>query len=84
MRLTGSLAAMSFFGVGQVFSGIIMGKIIDRFGSRKAVFMNILALAVCISIQITSIYQRTYIIWLNFTACFLWGFQDGVVNTHAF
>jgi nitrate/nitrite transporter NarK len=58
-----------------------MGSIIDRFGSKKACLANIAMLIIVITI---SIYQITYDKYgiVSYITCFIWGFQDGIVNTH--
>jgi len=71
---------MVAFGAGEVAGGFIHGQIIDRIGSKKTVFVNILI------VIIMSISACTSIIILKFDAfsylmCFFWGWNDGSLNT---
>jgi len=75
------LYALIFFGVGQSVSAILMGEFIDKFGSKKATFVNILVISVVLAITLVTIRRKVFD-WTSFLMCFLWGLQDGTVNTH--
>eukprot|EP00356_Strombidium_inclinatum_P000198 CAMPEP_0170512350 /NCGR_PEP_ID=MMETSP0208-20121228/66800_1 /TAXON_ID=197538 /ORGANISM="Strombidium inclinatum, Strain S3" /LENGTH=266 /DNA_ID=CAMNT_0010795969 /DNA_START=1259 /DNA_END=2056 /DNA_ORIENTATION=+ len=74
---------MMFFGLGHVVAGLTMGKIIDATSSRKAIAVNVLALAVTIGLTLTMLVQMEFN-WLTFLTLFMWGYQEGVISTHTF
>lgn len=69
--------------MGQAISGIFMGKVIDYTNSRKACLVNIGFMALTFLISVKHIDDLQYG-WISYITCFLWGMQDGVVNTHCF
>ena len=73
--------AMVFFGIGQVISGYLMGRIIDRIGSRKSCFVNLILLSAVMTTQFIAI-ERERFDWLSHVNCFLWGLVDGSLTTH--
>ena len=60
-----------------------MGRIIDKYGSKRACFMNVFAMMLVMTSSIFTVKNLTFN-WLSYVTCGLWGFQDGVVNTHTF
>lgn len=72
-----------FFGIGSACSAIIMGKIIDHSSSKKAILVNILVMALTAYISIVNIKTGEFGTISHLT-CFIWGLQDGIVNTHCF
>ena len=58
-----------------------MGKLVDKFGSRKTVVLNVIALVITIAVQIESLLSYEFN-ELSYLACFFWGLSDGFVNTH--
>jgi predicted MFS family arabinose efflux permease len=77
-----SMASMILFGVGEIFGCFFIGLIVDKLGSKIAsgfliaimISMTLSTLAYCVNWEFG---------WLAFLMCFLWGFQDSSVNTHA-
>ena len=74
---------MIFLGIGEAISGNIMGWIIDKWSSKKACLFNMFALILTIAQTISFIKEEDYN-WTAFLTCFLWGVQDGFINTHSF
>ena len=74
--------AMIAFGFGEIFGCFFIGYVVDKFGSKVAGGCNIVIMSVMtlVTIAYTIIYEFSY---LGFVMCFLWGFQDSAVNTHA-
>ena len=82
--LQNCLQVLAFFGIGSTCSAIMMGKIIDHSNnSRKPIFINILVQAALITANIVNIREGNFGV-LSYVLCFLWGLQDGIVNTHCF
>lgn len=74
--------AMIMFGLGEIFGCFFIGYIVDKFGSRQATYANIVIMSIMAGVTI--IYCLTYEFgFLAFLMCFLWGFQDSAINTHA-
>lgn len=74
--------AMVFFGIGQVVAGYVMGRIIDKIGSRRSCFVNILMLGAVTTTQFLVIKRETFD-WLSHTNCCLWGVLDACITTHS-
>lgn len=47
------LLVMIAFAVGAIFGSLIMGFLVDRIGSKKCVFMNLILLVTSIALTIT-------------------------------
>ena len=82
LQFFSSMLAMSVFGVGEVFGCFFIGFIIDKFGSKRA------TLVILGIIVVMTGFTFAYIgVWkfgpLAYLMCFMWGFQDSAVNTHA-
>lgn len=60
-----------------------MGKIIDKYGSKNASLLNVVSMAIVMACSVATINRLKYD-WVTFVTCLVWGFQDGVVNTHVF
>ncbi len=58
-----------------------MGKLIDLFGSKKTTLVNVTLVALVFASTIYAIQKNTFD-WSSYLMCFLWGLQDGCVNTH--
>ena len=65
--------AISVLGVGEMISGPFMGFIIDKFGSRKGVLVNLFTI---LSTGIVSYAQirRNNLDWVTYLFTFVWGF----------
>ena len=61
----------------------MMGKIIDHTSSKKAIIVNIIIMIGTALISIYNIENATFGPISHITA-FIWGLQDGIVNTHLF
>ena len=73
---------MVAFGFGEVLGGPCAGLIVDKYGNKSGVFLNMFV------ILLTTLITVAYLIvfkfsWLAFAMTFLWGFQDGTINTHS-
>ena len=75
--------ALAFFGFGSSISAIIMGRIIDYTSSRKAIVVNMLIMVVTAIVSIYNI-DNGYFGTISHLTAFVWGLQDGIVNTHIF
>ena len=73
--------AMILFGVGEILGCFFIGWVVDKYGSKRATYVNC---AIMIAMgSITVLYTFIYNFGvLAFLMCFLWGFQDSAVNTH--
>ena len=74
---------MITLGFGQMFGGLLMGILIDRFGSKKTSLINVGLLAITTILSLIVIYQVNYN-YITFTCCFFWGLSDGALNIHSF
>ena len=75
--------ALAFFGIGSSFSAIIMGRIIDHSSSKNAIFVNIVIMVGTGIISIINI-NNAYFGNISHLTAFIWGLQDGIVNTHIY
>ena len=75
------MLAMVSFGFGEVFGCFFLGVIIDRFGSRKSVFANIILLSITTLFTLIFLVEYDYDV-ITFVMTFAWGFQDSAINTH--
>lgn len=78
-----ALFAMVFFGVGEIFGGLMMGLFIDKFGSKCASVKNIILVMMMVAITYYNIYNGEYN-YLSFMMTFMWGYMDGALNIHCF
>lgn len=81
--LSESLFAMMFLGIGQAISGLIMGFIIDLFNSRRACIANVIVMGCTFFVSVVNL-QRMEFGWISYLTCFMWGLQDGCLNTHSY
>ena len=58
-----------------------MGKMVDTFGSKKTIALNVVSLIVTICMQYVSLLHDSFDVY-SFLSCFFWGLSDGFVNTH--
>lgn len=75
-QISKALYGMVAFGFGEVFGGFLHGLLIDRIGSRRAVSVNLVILAIVIASTVTSLKSLEYNFW-TFLMCFTWGYEDG-------
>lgn len=60
-----------------------MGRVIDNYGSKNACLLNVVSMVAVMGCSVATIKKLKYD-WLTFLTCMVWGFQDGVVNTHCY
>ncbi|CDW80707.1 major facilitator superfamily protein [Stylonychia lemnae] len=82
-KLSKSMLAMVAFGVGEVVGGLLIGYLIDTKGSKFVVIANVVIMILMVFFTIFYSVAFTYSP-LAFVMTFLWGVQDGGVNTHCF
>lgn len=73
---------MVFFGFGEIFGSFFIGYFIDKKSSRYAAIVNIAIMVVLAIVTFAFIVIFEFNI-LAYLMCFMWGFQDSAVNTHA-
>jgi sugar phosphate permease len=76
-----ALHGMIAFGFGEVMGGIVMGFVIDKFGSKVASIKNIILVIIMTVTTIISIEVDEYN-YMTFIMCFIWGYLDGALNIH--
>jgi len=67
-----TLQAMIAFGFGEIIGGLLMGKLFDHFGPRKANFFNVLILLMTFSVTLYGLSELRYG-WITFLMTFVWG-----------
>ena len=72
---------MAAFGVGEIFAGIIFGKIIDKFGSKLTTIGILVSVVFCAVSTIANIVSLQFGFG-SVLLCFSWGFMDGATNVH--
>jgi MFS family permease len=73
--------AMVAFGFGEIFGGLIIGQVVDRKNSKIASLYNLCFVAFTTILTLSYLSIRKYN-WFVFFVSFMWGFEDGSVNTH--
>ena len=73
---------MIFFGWGEVIGGLVMGQIIDRFGSKRTTLVNLLIVVLTAGITTHQLVNLEYS-WHTFLLTFAWGFHDAAVSIHS-
>lgn len=61
-----------FFGIGEVLGAFLLGHIVDKHGSKRAVFANIFILIITYAYVIIFLLVNNYNL-LAFIMAFLWG-----------
>ena len=64
--------AMITLGAGEVLGGIAQGIFIDKFGSKNAVYVNIINVAIASSLVTLYVYLDSYS-WLAYMMTLAWG-----------
>jgi len=78
--LRDALLAHAAFGLGEILGGLLIGFVVDKLGSKRAILLNL-------SLLLSTFGLTTgYLTMLRFNAlaifmCLLWGMQDSGVNT---
>ena len=66
---------MIFLGCGEVSGGLIISRIIDKFGNRTAVITTTIVIVCTVAITLYTHSREKYdILW--FIVAFMWGFSD--------
>ena len=68
-----AMIAMVLFGVGEVLGCFFIGYMVDHYGSRISVFINLSIIVVMIGLTLGFIMQYEYN-FLVFAMTFMWGF----------
>ena len=68
-----SMLTMVSFGFGEIFGCFFIGQIVDRVGSKKAVFVNVGILIVMMGFTFGFLFNYEYGV-LCFLMAFYWGF----------
>jgi len=76
------MLAMVLFGLGEILGCFYIGIIVDRYGSKVAIFHNIAIMLTMggLTFAFILVYRFNALAWLM---CFMWGFQDSAINTHS-
>lgn len=74
--------AIVALGAGEMLGGLIVGKIIDVYSSKIAVFTNLTIIVIMTALSIWFIIIDNYNV-LTFFMTFFWGLQDAALNTHS-
>lgn len=72
---------MVSFGFGEIFGSVIIGMIIDKYGSKKASIYNVVMVFITIMVTLAFMLVGKYN-WIAFAMTFMWGVQDSSTNTH--
>ncbi len=73
---------MVWFGVGEVLGCFFIGFFIDKIGSKISAAINVVILILMGAATLIFVHKAGYNYWAH-VMCFLWGFQDSAINTHA-
>lgn len=68
-----SMLAMVLFGLGEILGCFFIGYFIDAYGSKFAVFVNMLIIFVMSVSTLVFVWQFNYN-FFAFLMCFMWGF----------
>ena len=73
--------AMVAFGFCEIVGGIIIGQVADRRGSKPASLVNMALVFMTVILTVFYLQDPEYSV-LVFVMAFMWGVEDGAVNTH--
>ena len=79
-KLKKSLFCMIALGVAECFGGLLLGKIVDRFGNRRGVFFVLVVNVVTVAITVY-VHSVKHYDWRWYMVCFFWGILDSSDNT---
>eukprot|EP00347_Sterkiella_histriomuscorum_P015929 403355148 len=77
-----AMLAMVALGIGEIIGSQSMGFLVDKFGSKKSVLFNISLIVLMVIFTFVYLINFTFNWPLALIMCFLWGLQDGAINTH--
>ena len=60
-----------------------MGKIVDSTSSKTGCIANVVMMALVMVASVINVNRLEYG-WISYLTLFLWGLQDGIINTHAY
>jgi MFS family permease len=80
-RFEYSMFAMVAFGLGEIVGGLLIGQVVDRRGSKLASLVNMGLVAFTVLLTLFYLSYLRYNL-LVFLMAFMWGVEDGAVNTH--
>ena len=60
-----------------------MGKLIDSTSSKTAVVFNVNMMIAVMIVSVINVQVLEYG-WITYLTLFLWGIQDGIINTHSY
>ncbi len=73
---------MTGLGFGEIFGALLIGIMVDKFGSKKTVMLNLLLLK-CSVITTLIVLNVDASIPLTVLMCFFWGTHDGCLTSHS-
>jgi predicted MFS family arabinose efflux permease len=80
-RFEKSMYAMVSFGFGEIVGGLLIGQVVDRKGSKPAALVNMGLVFVTVLLTVIYLQDPEYNAFV-FLMAFMWGVEDGSVNTH--
>jgi len=80
-RFEKSMYAMVAFGFGEIVGGLVIGQVVDRRGSKSASIVNMGLVFMTVILTVFYLQDPEYSVLVFFMA-FMWGVEDGAVNTH--
>ena len=72
---------MIAFGVGEILGCFFIGWVVDKFGSRKAAWVNVGICAIMTGVTLAFLMVNEYNA-LAYAMTFMWGIEDSATNTH--
>lgn len=69
------------FGVGEILGCFFIGWVVDKFGSRKAAWVNVGICLVMTIVTLAFLLVNRYGA-LAYIMAFMWGIEDSATNTH--
>jgi len=64
-------------GVGEIFGGLLIGRIIDKIGNRASLMLCLILVLVATATALVLIFTFSFTLWLAILMTFTWGVQDG-------
>lgn len=73
---------MTGLGAGEIFGALLIGVMVDKFGSKKTVLLNLILLVLSIGTTIIVLNLEASIA-LTVLMSFFWGTHDGCLTSHS-
>jgi len=67
------MSAMVALGFGEIFGSIVMGRVVDKFGSKPTCFINVSLVLIATISVLNYLYLNKYS-YFAYAMTFLWGF----------